>query len=316
MATFLPCVKLHPWAKLPTRGTAQAIGVDLYSVHEALVPPHNRLILDTGIAMAIPECHYGRIAERSGQVLAGLHIGAGVVDSDYRGSVKVIIYNTTDYPKLIKREEKVAQLILERASYAVPIEVQALSITGRGIQGFGSTDLPVPLAPPVHMMQETSNPRAPPPAYCPPTMATASHYGRQAEQAAARPETTQASWMPPLTPAPSGLLKVAPVARGTGSGRPSTTEKTHIHQMATMVPRAKPKAIVIQPNATPREPKQSSETAKKTEAKSTTGSTRLLKLLEKTSSDDEATSNAVADSMFPLDLTREGCPTDCGEDSQ
>ena len=96
--------------------------------------------MDTGIAIAIPPSFYARIAPRSGlSVKSSIDIGAGVVDADYRGPVKVcLIYNgTSDFKVNIR--DRIAQLILEQIITPDIQEVSELDDTSRGSSGFGST---------------------------------------------------------------------------------------------------------------------------------------------------------------------------------
>jgi len=87
-------VRTHPNAKLPTRGTKYAAGLDLYSIDEINIPGNSTVCVNTGIKIEIPIGQYGRIAERSGLALKGIAVGGGVIDSDYRGEIKVILRNT------------------------------------------------------------------------------------------------------------------------------------------------------------------------------------------------------------------------------
>lgn len=84
--TRLPTKRLNPNATLPTRGSSKAAGLDLYAVEPATIPAKGRAVIPTGIAVAIPDGYYGRTAPRSGlAVHNGLDVGAGVIDSDFRG---------------------------------------------------------------------------------------------------------------------------------------------------------------------------------------------------------------------------------------
>ena len=98
--SFLPklrVMKLDPKAKLPEKGSEHAAGYDLSSIEETVVPAKGKKLISTGLAMAIPIGNYGRIAPRSGlSVKNFIHTGAGVVDADYRGEVKVLLYNFSD----------------------------------------------------------------------------------------------------------------------------------------------------------------------------------------------------------------------------
>ena len=89
--------KLSPNALLPVLGSANAAGYDLHSLESKVVPARGQGLIGTGIAFAIPVGNYGRIAPRSGlAVKNSIHVGAGVVDSDYRGEVKVLLFNLGD----------------------------------------------------------------------------------------------------------------------------------------------------------------------------------------------------------------------------
>ena len=137
----LPIKKLSPTATIPSRGSPEAAGLDLFLDQESLViHPGKRVLASTGISVAIPSGHYGRIAPRSGISLNnGVDIMAGVIDSDYRGELKVLMLNTDRVTHVFKRGQKIAQLILERISILDPVEVEELDGTIRGAGGFGST---------------------------------------------------------------------------------------------------------------------------------------------------------------------------------
>lgn len=116
------------------------IGFDLASAYDMVVPAHNKAIVKTDLAIAIPYGTYARIAPRSGLAVKNfIDTGAGVVDYDYRGNVGVVLFNHADTDFMIKRGDRVAQLILEKISMADCIEVEELSSTERGEGGFGST---------------------------------------------------------------------------------------------------------------------------------------------------------------------------------
>lgn len=100
-------------AHLPTRGSDGAVGYDLYSSEDAIVPCQaGRALVSTGIALSIPDGLYGRVAPRSGLAVKHcINVGAGVIDPDYTGEVKVVLFNhgTEDFE--IKKGERIAQLI-------------------------------------------------------------------------------------------------------------------------------------------------------------------------------------------------------------
>lgn len=130
---------LRPGAKLPTRGTPFAIGLDLYTPANFIVQPHKNLLVPLGIAAAIPEGHYGRIAPKSGvSYKFTASVEAGVLDFDYRQEIGLILSNYGDAPISFEAGKSVAQLILERATIADVTEVDELDETERS-GGFGST---------------------------------------------------------------------------------------------------------------------------------------------------------------------------------
>ena len=131
-----------PKGTLPTRGTDGAIGYDLYSSEEVEIPARGWKAIDTDIKMEIPKGSYGRIAGRSGNALKhGLTTHGGVIDPDYRGNVKVIAFNMSAQTHRIIPGMRIAQIIFERAITPEIDQVDQLDQTGRGEQGFGSTDL-------------------------------------------------------------------------------------------------------------------------------------------------------------------------------
>ena len=127
-------------AIVPTRGSGGAVGYDLYSVEDCSIPHGGRLLVGTGIAIVMPMKVYGRVAPRSGlTVKHGIHVGAGVIDPDYTGEIKVALFNLGDVPFEIKKGDRIAQLVLERCETPGVREIDTLDETGRGAGGFGST---------------------------------------------------------------------------------------------------------------------------------------------------------------------------------
>ncbi|TLD26259.1 deoxyuridine 5'-triphosphate nucleotidohydrolase [Venturia nashicola] len=127
-------------AKAPTRGSAFAAGYDIYSSEDTTVPARGKAMVSTSISIAVPAGTYGRIAPRSG--LAAKHsidTGAGVIDADYRGEVKVILFNFSDTNFAIKEGDRIAQLIVERIYTPEVVVVEKLEDSVRGAGGFGST---------------------------------------------------------------------------------------------------------------------------------------------------------------------------------
>ena len=135
--------KLSSNALLPTMGSRHAAGYDLYAVEDVILPPHGKALVCTGLAIELPFGTYGRIAPRSG--LASkffIDIGAGVIDADYRGELKVLMFNHSNTVFNVSMKDRIAQLIIEKIENPEVVEVDALDYTTeRGKEGFGSTGM-------------------------------------------------------------------------------------------------------------------------------------------------------------------------------
>lgn len=132
--------KLHPDAVIPSRGSQGAAGYDLHSVVDVVVAPGERAVVDTGVAIEICQKDvYARVAPRSGlAVKNGIDVLAGVIDSDYRDSIKVVLINHGKENFSIMSGNRIAQLVFE--SIVLPKLVEGeLTDTVRGTGGFGST---------------------------------------------------------------------------------------------------------------------------------------------------------------------------------
>lgn len=135
---------LNNLAKVPTRGSADAAGLDLYAAtdYNIIIEPHQTVKVDTGIAIAVPKNYFGGIFARSGLATKqGLRPAncVGVIDADYRGSVIVALHNDTDEPQTICAGDRIAQLILIPCSMEDIEVTEELDNTERGNGGFGST---------------------------------------------------------------------------------------------------------------------------------------------------------------------------------
>lgn len=136
--------KLNENAILPTYGSASAAGADLYSLpgEETVIPPHETVMIHTGLAMEIPEGYAGFLFARSGiaskRGLAPAN-KVGVVDSDYRGEFMVALHNHLSVPASISGGERIAQLCILPVVQGEFILAEALDETVRGAGGFGST---------------------------------------------------------------------------------------------------------------------------------------------------------------------------------
>ena len=136
--------KLHPNAKLPTYGSPEAAGADLYACLEEAVTiqPGEVYWVPTGIALEVPKGCAGLVYARSSMgVKRGLAPAnkVGVVDSDYRGEIKVVLLNHSNQPQTLEPGERVAQFVITPVLTPAYEEAEDLSDTSRGIGGFGST---------------------------------------------------------------------------------------------------------------------------------------------------------------------------------
>lgn len=136
---------LSPDGKSPSRGSLEAAGYDIYASEQTSIPANGRALVSTALAIICPLGTYGRIAPRSGlAVKHGISTGAGVIDADYRGEVKVLLFNHNDKDFKVEKGDRIAQLILERI-YTPEIQVlddsawETAKLTERGAGGFGST---------------------------------------------------------------------------------------------------------------------------------------------------------------------------------
>lgn len=134
--------KLSENAFPPTRGSKHAVGYDLCAAEYKIINAHGKALIPTDLSFVIPLDHYGRIAPRSGMSWKNhTDIGAGVIDPDYRGNVKVVLFNHSDNPLEVKPGDRIAQLILEKVSVLPLEEITQLESTERGENGFGSTGI-------------------------------------------------------------------------------------------------------------------------------------------------------------------------------
>lgn len=134
--------KVHENARVPVRGSKGAAGYDLSSVEQCTIQPGDFKMVDTGIAVQFPSSYYARVAPRSGLAAKfGIDVFAGVVDSDYTGSIRVILMNNSKLPFVVNEGDRVAQLIFTRIETPELEEVMynQLCATDRGADGFGST---------------------------------------------------------------------------------------------------------------------------------------------------------------------------------
>ena len=136
--------KLNPNAKMPTYGSEEAAGADLYAFldEDVTILPGETKFISTGICMEMEKGLVGLVYARSGlackQGLAPAN-KVGVVDSDYRGEVKVVLHNHSNETRIVANGDRIAQIVFAPYIQGIFEEVDALNDTNRGVGGFGST---------------------------------------------------------------------------------------------------------------------------------------------------------------------------------
>jgi len=138
---------LNELATIPTKGTVWSAGHDLYAAvpeKEIVIQPHTTEVIGTGIAMEIPVTLFGAIFPRSGLATKqGLRLAnaVAVIDADYRGEIKIPMYNDSNEARVIKQGDRIAQIVLLPYLNTEFTVADELSETARGIGGFGSTGI-------------------------------------------------------------------------------------------------------------------------------------------------------------------------------
>jgi len=137
---------LNSNAILPKRQTNGSAGYDIYSAESCTIEPRNQKIISTGISIELPHCPFPNhiysfhIISRSGlSAKYKIEKGAGLIDADYNGEIKIILYNYNDEKYEIKIGDRIAQGVIIPVAIPEVIEVDELKNTERGIGGFGST---------------------------------------------------------------------------------------------------------------------------------------------------------------------------------
>ncbi len=134
--------KLHPDAKLPKYLRTGDAALDLYAVETKTILPNQRALIATGIAMAIPRGYVGLIWDRSGMAANhGIKSMGGVIDSNYRGEIKIVLHNLSDILFTVEKDTRVAQILIQPVEQKEIIEVQEFEETVRGEDGFGSSGM-------------------------------------------------------------------------------------------------------------------------------------------------------------------------------
>lgn len=143
-APCLRVVRLRPDASVPRYMSEGAAGLDLAAALDepVLLKPGQRVVVATGLAVAIPPGHEGQVRPRSGLALThGITVAnaPGTIDADYRGELKVILVNLGDRACVVEPGQRVAQLVIAPVARVPVVEVEELAVTERGAGGFGST---------------------------------------------------------------------------------------------------------------------------------------------------------------------------------
>ena len=138
----MPCVffkPLHPDAVFPSRATPDSAGLDLYATQAYSIPPRTLRSIPTGLSVQIPSGHYGKIFDRSSLAIQQIITLGGIIDSDYRGELIVMLYNLSSETYCIQKGDRIAQLICSPYIGHTYVQTSELSFTQRGLKGFGSS---------------------------------------------------------------------------------------------------------------------------------------------------------------------------------
>ena len=125
---------------IPQYAHAGDAGADITASEKIAIPPRERILVSTGVRLEIPEGYVGLIWPRSGlAVKKGIDCGAGVIDSHYRGEVKVLLFNHSDNEFQIEPGDRIAQILIQKVERVKFQLVDQLNETARSDAGFGST---------------------------------------------------------------------------------------------------------------------------------------------------------------------------------
>lgn len=140
MVQNIKAKKFYPSAIIPTYSREGDAGLDLHAAKETIILANQRVNIGTGIGLEIPANHVGLIWDRSGlAVHKGLHVIAGVVDSNYRGEICVTLFNSSSEKYRVEADERIGQLLIQSVAQVRLKEVNNLSDSVRGKKGFGSS---------------------------------------------------------------------------------------------------------------------------------------------------------------------------------
>ncbi len=131
--------RIHEDAKLPLYQHKGDAGLDIFSSIDCVLKAGEVKPVPTGIRMAVPDGHVGLVWDKSGISLRGIHRLAGVIDSGYRGEVRVVMVNLGNEAFVIEKGMKIAQLLVQPVTEVKVVETEELETSSRGEAGFGST---------------------------------------------------------------------------------------------------------------------------------------------------------------------------------
>tara|TARA_R110002126_G_scaffold44671_7_gene127092 strand:- start:20874 stop:21320 length:447 start_codon:yes stop_codon:yes gene_type:complete len=127
---------------LPSYETSGSAGMDVRAAENIVIAPGHRGLVGTGLAFAIPQGYEIQVRPRSGLALKkgiGIPNSPGTIDSDYRGELKIILFNHGEENFFIERGDRIAQIVVAPVQRGLLVEVAGLDETQRGSGGFGST---------------------------------------------------------------------------------------------------------------------------------------------------------------------------------
>jgi dUTP pyrophosphatase len=136
----IPAKKLYPDAQLPQMMKEGDAAMDFYSYKDYELSVGEKVIVETGVAIAIPRGYWGNVRDRSGLAAKhSIHTMGGVFDSNYRGEVQIVLINLGQKTYSIKKGDRICQMIIEKHEDLEVLEVEELDETNRGEERFASS---------------------------------------------------------------------------------------------------------------------------------------------------------------------------------
>ena len=136
---FIQYQKIDPSIPDPQYAYDGDAGLDLHTTEDKSLPPFHPVLVNTGLKVSFPDGYVALIWDKSSMASLGIHVLGGVIDSNYRGEIKVILINLTKKEIHIKRKQKIAQILWQRVEKVNLIKVKKLNLSSRGDKGFGSS---------------------------------------------------------------------------------------------------------------------------------------------------------------------------------